>query len=201
MFYPRNYPTSIPDVDYHLASGIPIDVLDKYFTTVIAHITAVQEAGHRIGVQSWQLQEHDVSKFSREEFGGYALHFHGGGAPNEFAYAWLHHIHFNPHHWQYWMFPDNFTPKGSLVVENGVMEMPPNYALEMVADWMGASAVYSGTDDMSDWLSKNMSRITLHTNTARYVRDVLSNGILDYGDIVHSERWKHELRHANAAED
>src|SRR3972149_88807 len=83
---------------------------DKVFATFTKslkeHIAFVQEAGQKIGVSSEQLEIHDNSKWSDDEFAGYALHFHGGGAPDLFAKAWLHHIHYNPHHPEYWLLPE-----------------------------------------------------------------------------------------------
>lgn len=136
------------------------------------HIQFVREAGEKIGVGPMLLELHDMSKWTPNEFEAYAKHFHGGGAPDAFAAAWLHHIHHNPHHWQHWIFPDGFTPKGS-AVENGVIEMPEHYALEMVADWMGASKAYTGEWDMTDWLKGNIPRIRVHSRTAAFLRGVL----------------------------
>jgi hypothetical protein len=58
-------------------------------------------------------------------------------------------------------------------IENGVLPMPENFALEMIADWMGAGKSYTGSEDMTDWLIKNLPRITLHSKTFSYVKNVL----------------------------
>lgn len=161
---------------------------DAFLESLTAHKRYVREAGAKIGVSPAQLAIHDASKYSVEEFPAYARHFHGGESPvnaeripDEFAAAWLHHMNANPHHWQYWIFPDGFTPRGSSV-ENGVVEMPYPYALEMVADWMGASMAYTGSPDMTDWLVKNLPRIRVHSRTAAALRDILDS--LGYIDIV-----------------
>lgn len=140
----------------------------SYADSLRRHIDEVQKAGYDLGVPDEQLEVHDLSKWSDEEFPAYAMNFHGGGAPDPFSLAWLHHIHHNPHHWQFFLFPDRYTPEGS-TVENGCVYMPEQYALEMIADWIGASIVYSGTADMSKWLSKNWSRIRLHSKTQSYI--------------------------------
>lgn len=147
------------------------------------HISYVQEAGKRLGVNPSQLKIHDESKWSIEEFSAYAEHFFGGGAPDKFANAWLHHIHHNPHHWQHWIFPDGHTPKYS-DVENGVVRMPDHYALEMVADWMGASMAYTGSWDMSEWLIEHIPKIRVHSKTAEYLIGVLDQH--GYADIVYT---------------
>lgn len=168
-------------VPSHEEWGIPESVAKAYTESLVDHIRFVQEAGLAIGVSPYQLGIHDASKWSKEEYPGYAMHFKGGGAPDAFAAAWLHHIHHNPHHWQSWIFPDSFVPKDSQV-ENGVVEMPQNYALEMVADWMGSSMAYTGSWDMSDWLSKNLPKVRLHSKTVAYLASVLQS--LGYEDIV-----------------
>lgn len=174
---------------------------DAFFVALEAHIRFVREAGAKIGVPSVQLAIHDSSKYSVEEFPAYARHFHGGESPinaehipDEFAAAWLHHMNHNPHHWQYWIFPDGFTPRGSSV-ERGVVEMPYNYALEMVADWMGASMAYTGSWDMTDWLAKNLPRIRVHSRTADALRDLLDS--MSYGDVVNGNVFAQEINHAD----
>ena len=46
---------------------------------------------------------HDQSKYDKEEYDAYDKYFYGGNKSyevvNNFNYAWLHHIHNNPHHW------------------------------------------------------------------------------------------------------
>jgi len=163
--------------------GIDEITAKKYIKTLEDHIKYVQEAGKQIGVEEDQLAVHDDSKWTEFEFPGYAMHFQGGGAPDEFSKAWLHHIHWNPHHWQHWLFSDGYTPKNSNV-ENGAVEMPHHFALEMIADWMGASMAYTQSWDMSDWLVKNIPKIKVHSNTADYLRGVLDNP-LGYADIVY----------------
>lgn len=169
--------------------GIDLKVAKEFALSLEEHITYVREAGNMIGVSQQQLKIHDISKWSDAEFPGYAMHFKGGGAPNEFARAWLHHIHHNPHHWQYWIFSDNFTPKGSSV-ENGVVEMPLDFIKEMVADWMGAGRAYQGHWDMSEWLSNNIPRITIHSKSLIHLRNILDE--LGYADIIYTKKFKNE---------
>lgn len=170
-----------------MSRATPEEVELAYAESLKKHIQYVQEAGRKIGVPDWLLESHDNSQWGFPEFVGYAMHFHGGGAPDVFAIAWLHHIHHNPHHWQHWIFPDNFTPKGSREVENGVLQMSEIYALEMVADWMGASYAYTGSWDMTDWLGKNIPKIRVHSRTAEYLRQVLDS--LGYADVVNTQSF------------
>lgn len=184
MLYPQNYPKHAPGWN---ASYGRHAVMDVYYDEVMAHIAAVQEAGQKLGLSEDILSVHDLSKFDNEEFLGYAYHFHGGGAPDGFSRAWLHHIHNNDHHWQYWIYPDGFHMLDS-DMEGNVVQMLPWCAREMVADWIGASKVYSGTDDMSGWLKGHIRKITLHSKTALYVSSILEG--LGYGEIVNTEKFK-----------
>lgn len=161
--------------------GVPDAVASEFYDSLTDHIRFVQEAGRMLGVDPELLRVHDLSKFTVNEWAGYAMHFKGGGAPDLFARAWLNHIHENPHHWQHWIFPDGFTPKGS-DVENGCVEMPIKYATEMIADWMGASMAYTGSWDMTSWLWNNIPKIRVHSRTAEYLRETLD--ALGYADVV-----------------
>lgn len=190
-----DYPAGIPMLRVLLDEGYSQETLQKHYDSLVLHIQAVQAAGWAIKVPESQLWRHDLSKFSYEEFGPYAMHFHGGGAPNLFSGAWLHHIHHNPHHWEHWIFPNGFAIKGSQS-EGGVMPMPENYIFEMVADWMGASYTYTGSWDLSGWLKGNIKKITLHTQTASKLRGIL--GGLGY-DLVYDERFAHELKREDLA--
>lgn len=166
--------------------NIPLEVAQKYADSLSLHIYYVRVAGEKIGVDAALLQEHDESKWSIHEFPGYALHFFGGGNPAMFSRAWLHHLHHNPHHWQHWMFPDGLTPAGSDVVD-GVLPMPKHYALEMIADWMGAGRAYQGHWDMSGWLVGNLGKVRLHPETKAYVIENLT--ALGYIEQLKTVGW------------
>lgn len=171
--------------------------VDAYLDSLVRHVRCVQEAGKLLKINLVQLQEHDRTKFSDAEFLAAAENWHGGAPnPNRYAAAWLHHIHHNPHHWQHWIFPDGFIPKGA-DVEKGVMEMPHRYAMEMIADWMGSSMAYTGSWDIAEWLMKNMPRIRLHSKTARLVTETLD--MLGYADVVSVQRWAQEIPADEAA--
>lgn len=153
--------------------GITVEQLEAYMESLCLHITSVREAGERIGVDRRQLREHDMSKTNLEELPHYVRQFHGDkGDPDGFARAWLNHIHCNPHHWQHWIFPDGYTPKGS-TVDGGIVAMPDIYVKEMVADWMGASLAYTNSWDMAEWLGQNLPKIKLHLTSWQTLKAVL----------------------------
>lgn len=135
---------------------------DGYKRYVAEHIKAVQFMGDHFGVSPSQMQVHDLSKWSDEEFIPYANNFYGDDSTkdkNEFDRAWLHHIHNNPHHWNHWILRDK------------ALEMPERFAMEMICDWVGMAATRTG--DMTDWLISSSSGILLHQKTASFVESIL----------------------------
>jgi len=154
-----------------------------YMESLDLHIRSVQEAGAKIGVEPLQLAVHDQSKFTDIEFVPYAEYFYNKDGTraiiknknrtDSYTRAWLHHLHNNMHHWQYWIFPDNWEPDGADIIK-GVMRMPDNYALEMIADWMGASKAYTDSWDMTKWLKEHIPHIVVHPKTSKYLKSELS---------------------------
>jgi hypothetical protein len=157
----------------------------NYKNSLTDHLQYVREAGHKLGVPQIQIESHDLSKWDPAEFPHYARHFHGDkGDPEGFTKAWLHHIHKNPHHWQHWMFPDKHQMEGGGIEENGAIEMPENFVLEMVSDWEASSKVYTGSWDMTEWLSENLPKIhpNLHSKTWKTLKDILTKE--GYGSVI-----------------
>lgn len=176
------------DFSFYSVTG---EQLGSFLETLSRHIGAVRQAGEALRIDKSQLNEHDRSKFWHDEMPYYARHFNGDkGNPDGFARAWLHHLHHNEHHHQHWVFSDGFVPKGS-TVEKGVIEMPERFVLEMVADWQGAGIVYSGKDNIGDWLFENIPRIRLHSKTTIYLRKVLTD--LGYSSVLASRMFANEV--------
>ena len=174
--------------------NIPESIAKAYWDYLKLHIECVQAACIKLGVDEKQASEHDASKFLPLEFVGYATHFYGGGAPDAFATAWLHHIHANPHHWNHFIFPGGYTPKGS-TVEKGVVYMPVQYSKEMVADWMGASKALTGSWHIGQWLIKNIPTISVHSQTAAELRGHLES--VGYKDTMAGLKFSNELTFDN----
>lgn len=86
----------------------------------------------------------------------------------QFDKAWLHHIHYNPHHWQHWVLSQDDGDVKCL-------EMPANFAREMVADWVGAGIAQGKTDKTSVlvWYEKNKESIKLHNQTRELVESLI----------------------------
>lgn len=115
------------------------------------------------------LDKHDQSKYGEEEYDAYDKYFYGGNKSssvvNNFNYAWLHHIHNNPHHWQYWVLQNNDEPEE-------ILEMPYRYVIEMICDWWSFSFKQKKLDEIFDWYEKHKN-IKLHPKTRKVVEDIL----------------------------
>jgi hypothetical protein len=115
---------------------------------------------------------HDRSKYSSEEYDAYDAYFYGEKDEDAFNYAWLHHIHNNPHHWQHWLLmnddgkyrdPDKVIP----------LEMPKVCVLEMVADWWSFSWRTGNLEEVFGWYEGHKDDIILHPKTREFVEAVL----------------------------
>jgi len=149
----------------------------RYLKSLCAHKWFVFLAGRKTGVSLWRLIIHDWSKFTRAEFGPYARHFFGNYPSSEESialaidYAWLNHQKKNQHHWQYWSLVFDDDPR-----KQNALPMPEHFVREMVADWMGASRVYTNSWDMTQWLEKNLPNVAknLHPTTMTRLQTVLA---------------------------
>lgn len=115
------------------------------------------------------LNMHDESKRSAEEYDAYDKYFYGSNKSykvvNDFNYAWLHHIHNNPHHWQYWVLQHDDEPEEAL-------EIPFEYVIEMICDWWSFSFKSGNLYEIFDWYEKHKS-MKLHRKTRELVEDIL----------------------------
>lgn len=121
-----------------------------------------------------EAHHHDESKYSDREYGAYDAYFYGGNRSfkvvQDFNYAWLHHIHHNPHHWQYWvLFEDD--PKGGKPYK--ALEMPHNYILEMIADWWTFSWKAGDLGEIFKWYADHKEKMVLGDKTRKLVEKVL----------------------------
>ena len=155
------------------------DEYDKYLED---HITAVKRGHEWLIINLPELFEgydadniaemiihHDESKYSDEEYYAYCEYFYGNktdDVKSDFDYAWLHHQHNNPHHWQHWLLrEDNGNIK--------VLEMPFNYVVEMICDHWSFSWTKGNLYEIFDWYDKNKHKMLLHPNTKRLYETML----------------------------
>ena len=118
----------------------------------------------------WRGLVHDASKFSLSEFIPYVNHFYGTNNQDEFDRAWNRHQKRNKHHWQYWV-----LQKDDGVVK--ALEMPKQYAIEMLCDWYSAGRIITGENNLRTWYDENRHNIVLHSNTRNYVEHLIYNDL------------------------
>lgn len=118
----------------------------------------------------WQ---HDRSKDDREEYDAYDNYFYGGprtkGIEEQFNRAWLHHIHSNPHHWQYWVLINDEAKEGTIA-----LRIPYRYVIEMICDWWAFSWRSGDLYEVFDWYDKHKDHMKLHKDTKDLVEEILS---------------------------
>jgi hypothetical protein len=149
----------------------------KYLEYVVRHKWFVFVECCRLGIP-WLGIIHDLSKFSLAEWEPYVHTFYNpdGSKRNirdrsgnydpanlnaRFDYAWLHHQHWNKHHWQHWMLTQDED-------EDKLLEMPDKYRREMLADWKGAGRAL-GFPDTLRWYKKQKGKIQLSLNTRNWI--------------------------------
>jgi Family of unknown function (DUF5662) len=151
-----------------------------YFAYVVKHKWYVFIECAKIGL-FWRGLVHDLSKFNPCEFFPYARMFYGtmklkrdetgyydpySSGNEEFSNAWIHHLHSNKHHWQYF----------ALVKEDAsvvLFEMPKKYIIEMICDWSGASKAQKNNHTAIEWYRVHKGKILLHENSRKFLENKL----------------------------
>lgn len=119
-------------------------------------------------VDRGKLQNTMNQKNGHEEYEAYDRYFYGNPsfkAKQEFNYAWLHHIHHNSHHWQYWVLQNDDDGEE-------VLEMPYHYVVEMICDWWSFSWSKGNLDEIFEWYEKHKD-MKLHPETRKLVEEIL----------------------------
>jgi len=116
--------------------------------------------------------KHDQSKFSPEEYDAYDAYFYGQDRSyamvTKFNTAWLHHIHNNPHHWQYWVL---FQDEGTIIC----IDMPLKYIIEMICDWWSFSWNDGNLFEIFSWYEDNKNNMELSEPTRVTVETILNS--------------------------
>lgn len=135
-----------------------------------------------------EVEAHDNSKYSDEEFEPYRRHFdktvqedlydkehpeNEEFVEQEYQKAWAHHYLINPHHPEFWNHTD--IKDGALIPleeprKNGPRDMDLRSILHMICDWMGMSLKFRQKYSPVSWYNtqaaderKAMSEKTRHT--------------------------------------
>ena len=115
------------------------------------------------------IDEHDLSKWGDEEYDAYGEYFYGDKDEEAFNKAWLHHQHFNPHHWQYWLLREDDGGKPIAI------EMPLEYVQEMICDWLAFSIKNNDLKEIQKWYDENKKNQILHKKTKKLVEKYLED--------------------------
>lgn len=115
---------------------------------------------------------HDKSKSDPEEYKAYDDYFYGNdqsyAVKQEFNKAWLHHIHNNPHHWQYYILVNDDPNEAEVLID-----MPYNYIIEMFCDWWSFGFKTNNMTSVFEWYNQHKSWMKLSDNTRTIVEDIL----------------------------
>lgn len=135
------------------------------------------------GLIYYNVSIHDESKRSNAEYGPYDDYFYGektDSVKKAFDYAWLHHIHNNPHHWQYWVLKEDDSIANDHLMCVKCLEIPDVYIIEMICDWWSFSwKNYSISHDKNDlyeifnWYTDNAGNIAMNPNSLEKVHSLL----------------------------
>lgn len=152
----------------------------QYTAYIVDHVNYVQQAfdwlvSHNLidyeTLPKCHIAEHDLSKYTEDEYDAYDKYFYGNGrkpeeVKNNFNYAWLHHIHNNPHHWQHWVLIND---------EDGTiaLEMPQEYIYEMLSDWWAFSFKKGDLKEIFKWYDSHKANMMLHKNTKKLIEELL----------------------------
>lgn len=114
---------------------------------------------------------HDESKGSEEEYDAYDKYFYGNRS-NEvvenFHYAWNHHLHNNPHHWQYWVLINDDKDSGEKL-----LEIPEQYIWEMVCDWWSFSWRDGELYEIFEWYEKGKDYRKINPKSLERIEQIL----------------------------
>ena len=118
---------------------------------------------------------HDDSKYDTAEYDPYDQYFYGGNQSYAvklaFDYAWLHHIHHNPHHWQYWVLLEDDPETG--VVPFKTLQIPLPYIFEMIADWWTFSWKNNNLFEIFDWYADHRHKQYIHPESRMILENIL----------------------------
>lgn len=116
--------------------------------------------------------KHDFSKYSEEEYIGYS-NFYYGNEDNvsktikDYEYSNLHHLHNNPHHWQYWVLISSNIPYQK------ALEIPDIYIIEMICDWWSFSWWDKNLLEIFDWYDKHKSHMIINEKSLNKINSIL----------------------------
>lgn len=160
-----------------------------HFRKICIHKYYVGKYCWKMGLY-WQGITHDLSKFSPIEFWESVKYYQGNRSPIDackedkgFSNGWLHHKGRNKHHHEYWQ--DNLDSGGQPLI------IPKKYAMELIADYLGAGKAYMGKNfsyiEEAKWWDKRKSEnpnIAIHPAIKNFITLALTDmAIFGYDSI------------------
>lgn len=148
-----------------------IDNVNKGFGWILNNLPELTKNVYDI---DWTcgFQNHDESKVNKDEYEAYDAYFYGNNKSyhvcQDFNYAWLRHIHRNPHHWQYWVLINDDPNEGEII-----LDMPYRYILEMICDWWAFSWAKEDLTTIFGWYEEHKDYMKLSDKTRETVEDIL----------------------------
>lgn len=122
-----------------------------------------------------EIENHDASKYSDEEYDAYDNYFYGHYSDDmksqveyDFDVAWNHHQKNNPHHWQYWVV---LKDSGGMVP----LDMDYESIIHMICDWWSFSWKSGNLYEIFDWYKKNKANQTMSKQTKEIVEQTLEH--------------------------
>lgn len=136
------------------------------------HLPEMLRTENPINLEYQICDDHDRSKNTVAEYEAYDAYFYGKNKSYEvvqnFNRAWLHHIHNNPHHWQYWILVDDDPGEGEVI-----LDMDYNYIIELLCDWWAFSWKKGNLYEIFSWYDDHKAYIKLSPKTRKTVEDIL----------------------------
>lgn len=123
-------------------------------TAIQSFLAGFDNSRQLIAITADNVNVHDKSKYSEEEFEPYRRHFHyidekeKEDSTADFEKAWDHHKENNMHHWDWWA-EHNQSDK---------MSIP--FVLEMCCDWIAMSMKFQ-KNNAYEWYLDNKNKIIL----------------------------------------
>lgn len=144
----------------------------KGFRWMQNHLPDILRSMNPIDLENQICVDHDRSKDTVAEYEPYDAYFYGKNKSFEvvqsFNRAWLHHIHRNPHHWQYWVLINDDPKEGEVI-----LDMDYCYILEMLCDWWAFSWKKGNLYEIFSWYREHRDYMKLSAKTRRTVEEIL----------------------------
>lgn len=185
--YIVNHKANVKDAYKHL-------LIDTDYSDRLPSDINIDDWNYAIEQLEDEIEHHDDSKFSDEEFEPYRRHFDKTKleeaeekadsnvaqlVEDEYNRAWVHHYLVNPHHPEFWNHTDMINGKLVPSLEprsEGPRDMDLLNILHMICDWSGMSLKFRNKYSPISWYNKEATdeRRAMSSNTKHKLFLILS---------------------------